>query len=216
MSKSDTNKKWVSTEDYKSNYDRVFNTPKEEDEVFYWGGREHKEEEWRDVVGYELRYQVSSFGNVRSKDFQYINYKGNERTYIGKMMKVQHTDNGYMSIRLVGETTKTLSVHRLVAKAFILNVDNLKVVHHKDNNRHNNRVDNLEWSTYSNNAKQGHLTGSMKYYGDNQSKLTEEKVLLMRQRRREGETVVTLSEFFGVGIGTVSNVCNYKTWKSVK
>lgn len=94
-------------------------------------------EEWRDIEGYEGLYMVSNFGRVVS--FQGCN---------PRIMKLGMTHKGYQCVGLQKEKQhKTCVVHRLVAKAFIPNSDNLPQVNHKDECKTNNRVDNLEWCT---------------------------------------------------------------------
>lgn len=98
------------------------------------------EEEWRPVVGYEDRYEVSNQGRVR-------NLKG-------LIMKPSVHRDGYLWIGLVSKTMPyNVSVHRMVAKAFIPNPENKPTVNHKDGCKTNNRVDNLEWATYSENVR---------------------------------------------------------------
>lgn len=99
-------------------------------------------EEWRPVVGYEGLYEVSNLGRVKT-----FNYKNH-----GTEAFLALTDvDGYYTVHICEE--KHPKVHRLVAEAFIPNPDNLPEVNHKDENGHNNCVDNLEWCTsrYNNN-----------------------------------------------------------------
>ena len=104
-------------------------------------------EEWKDVVGYEGRYQVSNLGRVRS-----MPVKSKTRFYKGDVMKISVDSVGYQNVSL---SRKTHKVPRLVAKAFIENPNNYPCVNHIDEDKTNNRVDNLEWCTYKQNNNHG-------------------------------------------------------------
>lgn len=107
-------------------------------------------EVWKDIVGYEDQYQVSSFGNVRSKDRTRIARGGCTAPIRGRMRKCKISKAGYMVTNLCKDAIKTHpSVHRLVALAFIPNPTDKPTVNHKDGNKLNNNVTNLEWSTHS-------------------------------------------------------------------
>ncbi len=97
---------------------------------------------------------MSNLGNFRSKD-RIIKYKQNgTRLYPGKPLKVELMQDGYSRIVLMKEAIrKRYMCHRLVAKTFIPNPNNLLYINHKDGNRSNNCVDNLEWCTQSENEQ---------------------------------------------------------------
>ena len=104
-------------------------------------------EEWRDIEGYEGLYQISNKGRVKS-----LNYRMTRKEGILKPNDTQ----GYLQIRLCkNKNHKHYYVHRLVADAFIPNSNNLPEVNHKDEDKHNNCVDNLEWCTSQYNANYG-------------------------------------------------------------
>ena len=107
---------------------------------------------WKDIVGYEGLYQVSNLGNVK----RLKGYKGRGKGYIVEEHLIQPSINsrGYQNVILCKNgKTKTFSMHRLVAIAFLDNSDNLPEVNHKDEDKTNNCVDNLEWCdrVYNNN-----------------------------------------------------------------
>lgn len=120
-------------------------------------------EEWRPVVGFEDDYEVSSEGNVRSVDRirKHIHWKtGKETTYKlkGRLKKPLDSWDGYLETHLQ-HTENGVSrnyyarIHRLVAEAFIPNPENKPQVNHKNGNKKDNRVDNLEWVTEAENTQ---------------------------------------------------------------
>lgn len=103
---------------------------------------------WKAVVGFEGLYEVSNLGKVRSLK--------NKGSLTPKELKLQKCYNGYRKVSLYSaETAKQYFVHRLVAEAFLPNTNGYSCVNHKDENRQNNSVDNLEWCTYGYNNSFG-------------------------------------------------------------
>ena len=108
---------------------------------------------WKNIKGYENLYEVSNYGNVRSLD-HYRNNNNGIAFQKGKILKPGIQNTGYASVVLSKEgKTKCYKVHRLVAETFIPNTNNYKCVNHKDENKLNNMVENLEWCNheYNNN-----------------------------------------------------------------
>lgn len=106
-------------------------------------------EVFRDIPGYEGLYQVSNLGNVKSLG------NGDNNNNVGKerMLKLRKDKDGYLTVFLSIHNYKKLhKVHRLVALAFLPNPNNYPQINHKDKNRSNNNVDNLEWCTAQYNA----------------------------------------------------------------
>ena len=112
------------------------------------------EEIWRPVVGYEGLYEVSNTGRVRSLD-RYVRCKS-YRLHKGKVLSPGKDKDGYLFVVLsCNGKHKTIAVHKLVAQAFIPNPDDLPIINHKDEDKTNNRVDNLEWCTAKYNMNYG-------------------------------------------------------------
>lgn len=122
-------------------------------------------ETWKDVKGYEGAYQVSNLGNVRSLDRSTEVRKGNN-TYTlvlkGKVLQPLVRNHGYLGVQLFDRLQatnargmRTVSIHRLVAEAFVPNPDGLPEVNHKDEDKTNNRADNLEWMNHIENTRYG-------------------------------------------------------------
>ncbi len=104
------------------------------------------QEIWKDVVGYEGIYQVSSLGNLKSCDMYVLARNGKRRKVKGKILKKRYMPNGYVQYVLCKDGVKKyFYAHRLVATAFISNENNLPQVNHKNEDKKDNNVDNLEW-----------------------------------------------------------------------
>ena len=113
-------------------------------------------EEWRPIEGYEGLYEVSNLGRVRSLDMYVKVGYGNYRLHKGKVLSPTKNKNGYLKVNLYcNGKQKTIDVHRLVTEAFLPNPDNLPQVNHKDENKTNNRVENLEWCDVKYNLSYG-------------------------------------------------------------
>lgn len=115
-----------------------------------------KEEVWKDVVGYEGYYQVSNLGRVKRLSRHITGKNGVTRYWKGKVITQTPNPDGYpMCILSKDGKTNLYGVHRLVAKAFLPNPEKLPVVNHKDENKENNVVQNLEWCTVAYNNTYG-------------------------------------------------------------
>lgn len=108
------------------------------------------QEIWKEIEGTNGMYQVSNLGNVKSFT----------RIKKGGLLKPGRYSNGYLFVHFAKDTDKkgerhSYLIHRLVAQAFLPNPKGLEQVNHKDENKTNNRVDNLEWCTHLYNQNYG-------------------------------------------------------------
>ena len=138
---------------------------------------------WKDIKGYEGLYQVSNFGRVKSST---------------KILANRLSKRGYYIVTLYKNAKGvTKTVHRLVAQAFIPNPDNLPQVNHKDENKLNNRVDNLEWCT----AK----------YNINYSSA---KPILCVETGVVYHSLTEVSEKYNIQLALLSRVCNKDNYRA--
>lgn len=160
------------------------------------------QEIWKDIKGYEGKYQVSNLGRVKS-----LNAYGHN---LEKIMNCPKHHSGYLiTIFKVNNKNKTFNVHRLVAETFIPNPDKLPQVNHKDENKLNNCVDNLEWCTRQYNCN----------YGTRNDRISKNGSKTVNQYDLNGKFIKTwksiteISKTLNINTGNLSMACNgkYKT-----
>lgn len=168
------------------------------------------------IKGLENLYEIDEKGNVYA--LPTIKYTPTTK-YLSKERKLKPYNNGYgyllVDMRKDGKRYMRL-VHRLVAEAFIPNPNNLPQVNHKDGNKSNNQVDNLEWCTCSENQYHA-FRHSLKPYGPNhpKSKLTWDDVYNIRKYYKKGKRgygVSTLAKKFDVSPSTIRQIVIGKTY----
>lgn len=113
-------------------------------------------EKWKDIEGFEGYYQVSNHGNVRSLDRTVYYVDGRVAKYKGQPVASNIRPNGYVKVNLYRDhKMKNLSVHRLVALAFVPNPNKYPIINHIDEIKNNNHFKNLEWCTSAYNSNYG-------------------------------------------------------------
>lgn len=147
-------------------------------------------EEWKLIEG-TSKYYVSNFGNVKCNDYRHT---GNEHL-------LTPNNNRYGKILIYyNDGRKSKSVHRLVAEAFIPNPDNLPCINHKDENKSNNHIDNLEWCTVKYNNNYG--TARQRANESNKESITITKDGVNKQFDSKTECAI----FLNVGLSRVSSL----------
>lgn len=163
---------------------------------------------WKIINEYP-EYEVSTYGNIRSIDRSFIDSMGRKYHKKGQLLKLNYqTDkDGYTQVMVSLWSNKKyhrLLVHRLVAKAFIPNPNNLPQINHKDEDSTNNYVDNLEWCTCKYNINYNDLI-------ERRSKNKCRKIDVFDIENRFIETVasgIEASKKYKVSRGSISSCCN--------
>jgi hypothetical protein len=154
----------------------------------------------------------------------FINRSGDiltKRRKTPKLLKLQVSDNGYLRAQFyINHKPKKFAVHVLVAMVFIPNDQNLPQVNHKDCNKKNNYVTNLEWCSCQYNIQHGIDNGrrnTPKGSSHFMSKLKESDVIKIKELCRQGElSQYRVAEIFNVSQSTIAYIITGKTWKHLK
>lgn len=183
-----------------------------------------EKEEWRDVVGYEGLYKVSNSGKILRLPYQMTDEEGNARNYKGGIISTPINSSGYKKCVLRKEGVgKNYYLHRIMAISFIENNLNLPVVNHKDGNKLNCNLSNLEWCTHSENDLHAIKIGTKSVSNYNKIKVGEkarmfsdEDVSIIFDMFENGMSKKEISEIFDCYDSTICNILNGKTYKSVE
>ena len=158
-------------------------------------------EEWLTIRGLKGHYQISNFGNVRSVDRKVLGSKG-LRSLKGKLL-VQHLRNGYafVSVSRSGNQ-RNLMIHRAVASAFIGTIRSGQVVHHKDGDKLNNHVENLEITSKQKNTQEYYKT-----LGKSMGQVPLLDISKIQERVLNGEQVCEIAKEYNVTRNDIAVLC---------
>jgi hypothetical protein len=175
---------------------------------------------WKAIQDYE-GYQISNFGNVKSLSKK-IKCKKGFRVTKERILKLKKTKEGYLSVQLKNKG-KHFLIHRLVALSFIYNINDKPQVNHINGIKYDNRVENLEWCTRSENQLHDYKNKLQipslhkRACGENKgsSKLKNKDVIFILENYKRGMGI-ELSKIFNVSQTTILNVVNKKIWTHVR
>lgn len=169
--------------------------------------------------------EVSNSGKIKFLSKKIIDTNGNERIYKEKIKdKFAINSSGYKKISYYNDGEfKNYYLHRLIAMAFIPNPENKPFVNHKDGNKLNNNIDNLEWCTHSENiihAYKNHLkedTGYAKYIRrESNRKLTEDEINDIRAMYKKGIKQVDIAKKYNLYSRTVNNIVHDNLYRQIE
>lgn len=171
-------------------------------------------EQWQDIKEYTGRYQVSNLGRIKSLTRKTKTIKIKET-----IMRLQKHPSGYLQIALSKKSIKKrFYIHRLVLEAFLPIQKNKLEANHKDGDKTNNLLENLEWVSRSYNHVHAYNTlHKPRMLGSKHphSKLTEEDVLKMRQLFKDGVTKKAIAKQFGIAYNTAQQIIIRRRWKHI-
>lgn len=133
-------------------------------------------EVWKEIPGFEGLYEASDLGHIRSFERVVATKNGKLLPKHQTQLKPYLTQHGYLRVCLqYGKFKRSIFVHRLVALAFIPNLENKPLINHIDNDRSNNLLSNLEWCTHTENVRHSMIQGRFTRKTINPEKLRDIK-----------------------------------------
>lgn len=150
---------------------------------------------WKEIRGYEGLYKVSNLGRVKSDNSVVMRSNGAPQTFSEKIIAQRDNSNGYYRVTLWKDGKQEYRfVHRLVAEAFVQNVDNKPVVDHIDFDRHNNKAENLRWCTQAENLGRSRKVGRIKRNISEEMRRKQKDRASKPVRRSDGKIFKSISD----------------------
>ena len=163
---------------------------------------------WRWIAGYRGIYKASGRGRIKSVDRRLSLRDGRSRWVKGKVLKPSPHSSGYLVLSLCKDGVETsVLAHRIIAEVFLPNPDNKPEVNHKDGNKHNNAVANLEWVTHLENEEHAKTAG-LKASGSRCWKCTlhESEIKGVLRRIAAGERQCDIADDLQVSRVVINNI----------
>lgn len=170
---------------------------------------------WVAIPGWEVRYEISEFGDVRSKNMIVGAKGGASAVRKGRVLAQARKNNGYLAVTLTdGVNRPQIGVHRLVARAFIGECPIGLHVLHGDGDKTNNHYTNLRYGTPAENIEDTRLHGRRRVGAQvHNAKLDDDAVRHIRSSNRNG---AALAAMYGVSAAHISAVRRNRSWRHVQ
>lgn len=171
------------------------------------------------VYDYNNLYEASNYGRIKSLGI----YHGKTNNFFNKphILKSKNNNDGYLMYTLANHgKINYVTAHRIIASTFLNKNNNKTQVNHKDGNKYNNRIDNLEWCTPSENVKHAFDNGlkiakvvGMPKEKNPNAKYTQKQIDDIRNKRKKGYTLKKLAIEYNTFESYICRICKNEFWK---